>query len=122
MVRAGSEANLRIGGRGYTPRSSETDGREKQVNCPYRVIATDRWPGVEISGTGRWALVAHKNGKAVAVYLTENESAAKASAPVYDSKVIDLRPCPVLDLPDTEEDRYEERLRARRERRDRFPL
>jgi hypothetical protein len=63
-------------------------------NCFYRSLAIKRWPGVEITGTGRYALVATQNGKPVAVYLTTNEETAKASQPFYDCKVIDLQPCP----------------------------
>jgi len=82
------------------------------VNCPYRKLATERWPGVEISGTGRYALVARENGNAVAVYLTDNESAAKASQPFYDSAVIDLTPINFDAIPDRMD--ADERRRARR--------
>jgi hypothetical protein len=85
------------------------------VNCPYRTIAADRWPGVVVSGHGRYALVSRKDGVAVAVYLTENESAANASQPFYDSRVIDLLPINFDKIPD----RYDadERRRERREAR-----
>jgi hypothetical protein len=84
------------------------------VNCPYRQIAADRWKGVEISGTGRYALVARKDGIAIAVYLTENHEAAKASQPFYDSAVIDLKPVDFDRIPDRMD--ADERRRERRER------
>lgn len=80
------------------------------MNCPYRTIAADRWKGVEISGHGRYALVARKDGIAVAVFLTANEEAAKASQPFYDSVLYDLQPTPCPDLKDD----WEDRRRARR--------
>lgn len=67
------------------------------MNCPYRQIATERWPGLEINGNGRYALVAHKDGRAITIYLTSNRAAAEASSLFYDSKVFDLQPCPVLE-------------------------
>jgi hypothetical protein len=84
-------------------------------NCPYRKIAADRWPGLEVSGYGRYALVSRKNGVPVAVYLTDNETAAKASQPFYDSKVIDLKPINFDAIPDRMD--ADERRRARRESR-----
>ena len=66
-----------------------------------------------VTGCGRWALKA-ANGD---VHLYDRESQAQASAPFYDSGVIDLRPCPVLDhdIPDIGYDR-EERRRERQAR------
>ena len=82
------------------------------MDCPYRKIASDRWPGVEVSGTGRYALVARKDGIAIAVYLTENAEAARASQPFYDSAVIDLKPIDFDKIPDRMD--ADERRRARR--------
>ncbi len=84
------------------------------MNCPYRQIAADRWKGIEISGTGRFALVARKDGIAIAVYLTENQEAARASQPFYDSAVIDLKPVNFDRIPDRMD--ADERRRERRER------
>ena len=84
------------------------------MNCPYRQIAADRWKGIEISGTGRFALVARKDGIAIAVYLTDNEEAARASQPFYDPAVIDLKPVNFDRIPDRMD--ADERRRERRER------
>jgi hypothetical protein len=83
------------------------------MNCPYRRIASERWPSLEVNGMGRWALVAHKDGTPIAVYLTDNREAALASQPFYDSKVIDLSPRSP-SIRETAEDRYESRLREKR--------
>ena len=83
------------------------------MNCPYRKLALERW-GIEPSGHGRFALVSRKDGVPVAVYLTDNESAAKASQPFYDSRVFDLQPVNFDAIPDRMD--ADERRRARRER------
>jgi hypothetical protein len=83
------------------------------MNCPYRKLALERW-GIEPSGHGRYALVSRKDGQPVACYLTDNESAATASQPFYDSVTYDLQPRVVPNIRETAEDRYEERLRAKR--------
>jgi hypothetical protein len=77
-------------------------------------LAADKFGGKncpQIYGCGRWALKA-ENGD---VHLYPRESQALASAPFYDSKVIDLMPTAVpehcVDVYDVEE--------ARRERRER---
>lgn len=85
------------------------------MNCLYRKIAMERWPGIQPTGHGRYALVARRDGVAVAVYLTENESAAKASQPFYDSAVIDLKPIDFDRIPDRMD--ADERRRERREQK-----
>ena len=60
-------------------------------NTYWRALAIERWPGQEVTGTGRWALKSERGG----IFLFETKERAVLSGPFYNSKVYDLRPTPV---------------------------
>jgi hypothetical protein len=70
-----------------------------------------------IHGNGRWALVARIAGKLTDIYLYETESQARASAPFYDCKPIDLMPTPFPEnCSNVHDGDADDRRRARQER------
>jgi hypothetical protein len=71
-----------------------------------------------ISGNGRWALVGRTTeGRITGIYLYETESQARASAPFYDSRVIDLKPTPFpTNCSNVYDNDADDRRRARQER------
>jgi hypothetical protein len=76
-------------------------------------LAADRWPTAQIHGRGRYALRSERGD----VYLYQTEAQARASAPFYDSRAIDLAPTPFPENCSTVHDGdADDRRRARLEK------
>ncbi|HWY20031.1 MAG TPA: hypothetical protein VNX26_02360 [Candidatus Acidoferrum sp.] len=78
--------------------------------------AKRKYPFARIGGSGRWGLLVERRGTEVSrVVLFETEQEAMDSRPFYNASVIqDVTPTPVPNIRETDEDRYEERLREKR--------